>query len=133
MSVNRIKQKISFVNITKNSVDQKKSILQPGIVIANANALIAVLHCASPAILFYYVVVEGILVMIHLPALLSVVANYLMLIQTKKFNRVTNIILTTGRTGVISLFATCGWANKAYLWKFDIRLLNNCKIISSYE
>jgi PAS domain S-box-containing protein len=118
MSVNRIKQKISFVNSTKNPVDNKKSILQPGIVIVNAYTLIAVLYCGSSAILFYYVVENIFLAIIHLLALLSIVTNYLILIQTKKFNRATNIILTTGTIVVISLFATGGWANTGYLWPF---------------
>ena len=54
MSFNRIKQKINFVDGTKSSIDEKRSILQPGIV--NACTLIAVPYCASFAILFYYVV-----------------------------------------------------------------------------
>ena len=124
ISVNRIKQKISFVNSTENPVDEKKSTIQPAIVIINANTLIAVLCCVSPSSLFHYVVEIIFLVIIHL-ALLSVVANYLILIPTKKFDRATNIILTTGMTVVISLFATWGSANKASPWKFDIRFLNN--------
>ena len=134
MSLNRIKQKISFVNSTKNPfVDEKKSTLQPGIVIINASTLIAVLCCVSSSILFYYVVENIFPVIIRLLPLLGVVANYLILFHTKKFNRRTNIILTTASTVVISLFATDGWESKTYLWRFDIRLLNNCQIISSYE
>ena len=134
MSLNRIKQKISFVNSTEDPfVDEKKSTLQPGIAIAGAYTLIAVLYCASSAILFYYVVENIYLAIIHLLALLSVVTNYLILIQTKNFTGATNINLTTGTLVVLSLFATGGWANKAYLWKFDIEVLNNCQILSSYE
>ena len=133
ISVNRIKQKISFVNSTENPIDEKKNTLQPGIVIINANTLIAILCCVSPSILFYHVVETIFPVIIHLLVLLGVGTNYLILIQTKKFTRATNIILTTGTSVVISLFATDGWESKAYLWKLDIRLLNNCQIISSYE
>ena len=118
MSANRIKPKISFVNSTKKPIDQKKSVLQPGIVIVNAYTLIAALYCASSAVLFYYVVENIYLAIIHLLALLSVVTNYLILIQTKKFTRATNIILTTGTCVVISLFATGGWGSTGYLWPF---------------
>ena len=113
----------------KETTEKKKSILQPRIVIINACTLIAILYCASSAILCYYVVENIFLAIIHLLALLSVVMNYLILIQTKKFNRATNIILTTGTSVVLSLFATGRWANTAYLWQ----LLNNCQTFSSHE
>lgn len=109
---------ISFVDSAKNPINEKKSILQARIAIVNAYSLIAILYCASFAILFYYVVENTFLAIVHLLALLSVVTNYLILVQTKNFNRATNIILTTGTIVVISLFATGGWANTGYLWPF---------------
>ena len=104
-------------------IDEKRSILQPKIVIINACPLIAFLYCASSAILFYYVFENFFLAIIHLLALFSVVTNYLISIQAKKINRATNIDLATGTSVVLSLFATGGWANTAYLWQ----LLNNCQ------
>jgi hypothetical protein len=106
-----------------------KSILQPGIVIVNACRLTTVLYCAFSAILFYYVVENIFLAMVHLMTLHSVVTNCPVLIQTKKFNGTTDIILTTGTPVILSLFATCGWANKVFQWQ----LLNKCQTISSYE
>jgi len=61
MSFNQIKQKINFVEGTKSFIDEKRSILQPGIV--NGCTLTAVPYCASFAIFFYYVV-ENILLLI---------------------------------------------------------------------
>ncbi len=113
----------------KETIEKKKSILHPGIVIVNAYTLIAVLYCAFSAIPFFYVVENIFLAIIHLLALLSVVMNYFILFQTKNFNRATNTILTTGTSAVLSLFVAGRWANTVYLWQ----LLNNCKTISSYE
>ena len=118
MSFNRIKQKISFVDSTQNPFDEKKNIHEPRIVIINAYTLIAILYYASSAVLFYYVVENIFLAIVHLMALLIIVINYLILIQTKNFNRATNIILTIGTIVVVSLFATGGWANTGYLWPF---------------
>src|SRR5258708_6379276 len=118
MSVNRIKQKISFVDSSQNLFDEKKSISEPRIVIVNAYTLIAVIYCAASALLFYYVVENIFLAIVHLLALFSIITNYFILIQTKNFNRATNIILTTGTIVVLSLFATGGWANTGYLWPF---------------
>ena len=118
MSINWVKQKISFVDSTQNPFVKKKSILEPRIVIVNAYTLIAVVYCASSAILFYYVVENIFLAIVHLLALLGIVTNYLILIQTKNFNRATNIILTIGTIVVVSLFGTGGWANTGFLWPF---------------
>ena len=117
----------------KETTEKKKSILQPEILIVNACTLIAVLYCAFSAILFYYVVENIFLAIIHPMALLSVVTNYLILFQTKNFNRAINIIPTTGTSVVLSLFTTSRWANTAYLWQFDLELLNNFNTIISYE
>jgi hypothetical protein len=108
--------------------EKKKNILRPGIVIITAYVLIAILYCAASAILFYYVVENIFLAIIHMLALFSVITNYLILIQTKTFIRATNIILTTGTIVIVSLFATGGYANRAYLRQ----LLNIHKTISNY-
>jgi hypothetical protein len=118
MSFSQVKQKISFVNDTKNSIDQKKNILQSGILVVNSYTFIAAFYCGSFAILFYYVVQNIFLAIIHLPALLIVLIIYIILIQTEKNDRATNIILATGTLVVLSLFATGGWANTGYLWPF---------------
>ncbi len=95
-----------------------KVILQPRITIVNAYSLIAALYCSASAILFYSVVQSNFLAIIHLLALFSVLTNYFVLIQTKNFKLATTIILTTGTTVVVSLFATGGWAGTGYLWPF---------------
>src|SRR6266700_1475339 len=118
MPVKRFKQKISLVDNAQNPFDEMKGILQPGKVIVNAYTLIAVVYCTSSTILFYYVVNNIFLALVHLLALFGIVTNYFILIQTKNFNRATNIILTTGTIVVVSLFATGGWANTGYLWPF---------------
>jgi len=116
--VSRSKQNISLSKGTKNPFGEKKNILEPARAIVNAYTLIAVLYCASSTVLFYYVVENIFLAIIHQLALFSVVTNYLILLRTKNFNRATNIILTTGTVVVLSLFATGGWANTGYLWPF---------------
>ena len=116
----------------KETIEKKKSIFQPGIVIVNAYTLIAVLYCAFSAIPFFYVVENIFLAIIHLVALLSVVTNYLILFQTKNFNRAINIIPATGTSVVLSVFTTSRCANTAYVWQFDLELLNNFNTIISY-
>lgn len=117
MSFSDVKH-IGFVDDPKNSIDKKKNIGQSRILIVNAYTLIAALYCGSSAILFYYVVRNNFLAIIHLLALLIVLLNYIILIQTKRNDRATNIILATGTLVVLSLFATGGWANTGYLWPF---------------
>ena len=112
------KQKIGFVNDTANSIDNRKNIRQSRILIVNAYTFIAALYCGSSAILFYYVVQNIFLAIIHLLALIIVLVNYIILIQTERNDRATNIILATGTLVVLSLFATGGWANTGYLWPF---------------
>ena len=118
MSVNRVKSTNDLTDITDNPVAPKKTVLQPGRAIVNAYTLIAVLYCAFSAFLFYIVVQHIFLAIIHLLAMLVILTNYFILIQTKNFNRATTIILTTGTVVVVSLFATGGWANTGYLWPF---------------
>ncbi len=118
MSVRRIKEKISFADIATNSTNENKNILHTRVTIINAFTLIAFLYCTSFAILYYYVVENILLSIVHLLASLIIVTNYFILIQTKKFNRATNITLATGAMVVIALFATGGWANTGYLWPF---------------
>jgi hypothetical protein len=128
MSVGWIKQKIIFVG-TKNPIDSKKSILQPGMAIINICTLIAVFYCISSALLFYHVVENIFLAVICLPALLSLVTNNLILIQTKKIIRKTYIVLKMDLSVALSLFAIVGWSNIAY----QRQLLNNRQIVTSYE
>ena len=118
MSFSQVKQKIGFVNDTKNSIDNRKNIRQSRILIVNAYTFIAALYCGSSAVLFYYVVQNIFLAIIHLLALIIVLVNYIILIQTERNERATNIILATGTLVVLSLFATGGWANTGYLWPF---------------
>ena len=118
MSFSQAKQKIGFVNDTKNPIDNRKNIRQSRILIVNAYTFIAALYCGSSAILFYYVVQNIFLAIIHLLALVIVLVNYIILIQTERNDRATNIILATGTSVVLSLFATGGWANTGYLWPF---------------
>ena len=79
-----MKQKINFVGGERNPFGEKKNILRPGKAIVNAYTLIAAFYCALSAILFYYVVENPFLAVIHLLALISLIANHLVLIQTKK-------------------------------------------------
>ena len=117
MSVNRIKSKIGLTDAA-GLLQQKKTVLQPGRAIVNAYTLIATLYCGFSGIVFFYIVQHIFLAVIHLLALLVIIANYLILIQTKNFKRATAIILTTGTVVVVSLFATGGWENTGYLWPF---------------
>ena len=120
MSVGWIKQKIIFVR-PKNPVNKEENIPQPGMVINNIYKLIAVSYCTSSAILFYYVVENIFFAVIWLPALLGLVTNNLILIQTKKIIRKPYIVLKMDLSLALSLFAMVGWANIAYQWQ----LLNN--------
>jgi membrane protein CcdC involved in cytochrome C biogenesis len=84
MCVDWIKQKIIFVNRSKNPIDEKKSILRPVMAIINIYTLIAIFCCVSSAILFYYFVENIFFAVTQLPARFNRVTNDLVLIQTKK-------------------------------------------------
>ncbi|MEO6220740.1 MAG: hypothetical protein ABIO81_09960, partial [Ginsengibacter sp.] len=118
MSASGSKLKINFTDGESNPFGENKNILQPAKTIVNAYTLIAVFYCAFSTILFYFFVENAFLAIVHLLALLTIVTNYYILLQTKNFNRATNTILATGTTVVISLFATGGWANTGFLWPF---------------
>lgn len=92
--------------------------VKPSIAIANTYSLIAAIYCLSSAVLFYTVVDHTFLAIVHLLGFISVTLNYLLLKFNGNFNRATTIILITGTTVVVCLFATGGWENTGFLWPF---------------
>lgn len=96
----------------------KNKIIPQHIAIVDAYTLIAIIYCTVFSVIFYAVVHNGFLTVVHLVALSGVVANYLFLQSTKKFEIANNIILGIGSGVVLALFSTGGWENTGYLWPF---------------
>lgn len=96
----------------------KNNVVPQHIGIVNAYTLIAAIYCALFSIIFYSVVHNIFLAIVHLLAFSSVVANYLILRRTKNFKTANAVILATGTCVVLSLFATGGWEKTGYLWPF---------------
>jgi hypothetical protein len=82
MSFNLIKQKLSLVDTTQNPFDEKKIFPEPEIVIVTAYTLIAILYCVSSTVLFYHVVENIFPASVKLLLFLSIVIEYLILLQT---------------------------------------------------
>lgn len=97
---------------------QTKPVAGPEQAIVNAYTFIAIIYCFASCLLFYATANNWFLSMIHLLALLVIIANYAVLQRNGNFKRAANIILATGTTVVLSLFATGGWANTGFLWPF---------------
>ncbi|HSC37056.1 MAG TPA: PAS domain-containing protein, partial [Chitinophagaceae bacterium] len=89
----------------------------PGLAVANAYTLIAVVYCSSFSLLYYFVAANTFLAVVHLLALLGVTANYIILKRTGNFER-TNIIMTIGTVVVVCMFASGGWEKTGFLWPF---------------
>ncbi len=97
---------------------QDEAVISPDPIIINAYTLIALVYCLSSAILFYSSVQNTFLAAVHGFAFIAITANYFALRSTGNYPRFTNIILLTGTTVVLSLFATGGWENTGFLWPF---------------
>src|ERR1700730_13706556 len=95
-----------------------ESLIRPRLAIVNGYTLIAIVYCFSFTIIFYAVVKNMFLAVIHGLALVSVLVSYIGFKKTGNLKKSTNIILFTGTVVVISLFATGGWENTGYLWPF---------------
>jgi signal transduction histidine kinase len=94
------------------------TVKEPQLAIVNAYTLIAGIYCSIFSLIFYYIAGNRFLGTVHLISAITVIANYLLLQKTKNFELSSNIILATGTTVVVSLFATGGWENTGYLWPF---------------
>lgn len=97
---------------------QRLTVIPQHIAIVNVYTLIAAIYCSLFSIIFYTIVQQNFLAIVHLLALLSVVGNYLLLRRMKNFIAANNVILGIGTSVVLSLFATGGWENTGYLWPF---------------
>lgn len=102
----------------KSYSKHRKRNIQPGIAIVNTYTLIAGLYCGISALLYYRILHHLFLSGVHLLAFIVVIANFILLQKTKDFKRATSVILATGTTVVVSLFATGGWDGTGYLWPF---------------
>lgn len=97
---------------------EKKPIVRSEQAIVNAYTSIAGIYCFCFTLLFYTVARHPFLALVHLLALAVIIVNYIILKRTGRFKRAANIILATGTTVVLSLFATGGWALTGLLWPF---------------
>jgi hypothetical protein len=102
MPHDRVKENSTFDGREKKEKTDVK-ILQPRLVIVNSYTLIAALYCISSSILFFAVVDNYFLGWIHLLALLSVVANYFILLRTKNFKRATYTAWAAMMKGILTV------------------------------
>lgn len=88
-----------------------------GRAIVNAYTIIAVMYCGVFSLLYYFVVGNRFLGILHALAFGSVLFNYFLLRKTRNYERV-DIILTIGTVVVVCMFASGGWDKTGFLWPF---------------
>ena len=125
MSFDWIRQKIIFVNGFKNPIYKKKSSLPPGILTITT---LIFLHYVFSIIPCYYITENIFLAIFLLPALIKIVTNYPVSMQSKKNVHTTYIILPAGFWVILSLFPSHKNATTSYPW----RLLNNYQIYQQH-
>jgi PAS domain S-box-containing protein len=92
--------------------------ITPNIAIVLSYTLIGSGYCAVSSILFYTVAENNFLFVIHAAGFLAVCAYFVVVQRTGNMRVANRIILTTGTTVVLSLFATGGWEGTGYFWPF---------------
>lgn len=88
-----------------------------GLAIVNAYTTIAVIYCGVFSLLYYFVVANTFLAVLHFMALAAVITNYIILRRTEKYERI-DIIMTIGTVVVVCMFASGGWDGTGFLWPF---------------
>lgn len=88
-----------------------------GLAIVNAYTTIAVIYCGSFSLLYYFLVGNRFLGILHALAFISVLFNYFFLRSSQDYERV-DIILTIGTVVVVCMFASGGWEKTGFLWPF---------------